>query len=123
MPGPQFWAIAVADLSLADWYADHFELEASAPFTAGDGSRVTILRGESLIVELKQRREQIDRVDGAVGYFKVGWFVESVDNEKMRLEAQGVEVLTPVIEQSEFGIRFFLIADPEGNLIQIFEHL
>lgn len=37
--------------------------------------------------------------------------------------AAGVTIAVPVTDQPEFGIRFFILEDPEGNPIQVFENL
>ena len=40
-----------------------------------------------------------------------------------RLVAAGVPVVVPITDQPELGIRFFIVEDPEGNPIQVFESL
>ena len=128
----QFWALAVRDLSTADWYVRNFGMSVRHEIAAPDGSsRVKILASEAAVIELQQHRDAVPR--GALrqgirdyevhGYFKVGWFVADLDAEYARLVNNGVTVRLKPVEQREFGIRFFMIADPEGNLIQLFQRI
>jgi predicted enzyme related to lactoylglutathione lyase len=119
----QFVGLAVADVGIAEWYARMFALEVTAELSPDDGSRVSILESPDLVVEVKQRARSMPRDADAEGFMKVGWFVPSVAEEHDRLVAAGATIAFPVTDQREFGIRFFMVEDPEGNVIQVFESL
>ena len=121
--GRQFCGLAVADAAIAAWYARVFGMQVTAEVRPADGSLVTILESPHLVVEIKQRARSVPRDPDAEGFMKVGWFVPSVAEEHDRLVAAGVPVVVPITDQPELGIRFFIVEDPEGNPIQIFENL
>jgi predicted enzyme related to lactoylglutathione lyase len=121
--GRQFYGLAVADVAVAAWYARVFAMEVTAEIRPADGSLVTILESPDLVVEVKQRARSAPRDPDAEGFMKVGWFVPSVAEEHARLVAADVTITVPITDQPEFGIRFFIVEDPEGNPIQIFESL
>jgi predicted enzyme related to lactoylglutathione lyase len=121
--GRQFCGLVVADLAIAAWYARVFDMEVSAEIRPTDGSLVTILESPDLVVEIKQRVRSVPRDSEAEGFMKVGWYVPSVADEHARLVAAGVTVGVPITDQPELGIRFFIVEDPEGNPIQVFESL
>jgi catechol 2,3-dioxygenase-like lactoylglutathione lyase family enzyme len=116
----QFWALAVGDVAVADWYVEMLGLTRTATLHQPDGSVVAIVEDDARIVEVKQRSARADREPLAEGYLKVGWFVPSVADEHARLAAAGAAP-GPIVEQPEHGIRFFFVADPEGNTLQLFE--
>ena len=119
----QFCALAVADVAIAEWYARVFAMRVTAEIRPADGSLVTVLESPDLVVEIKQRARSVPRDPDAEGFMKVGWFVPSVAGELERLVAAGVTIAVPVTDQPELDIRFFILEDPEGNPIQIFENL
>jgi TolB protein len=130
--GQQFWAIAVRDLATAEWYERNFGMRVTHSMTAPDqSSQVRILENDAAVIEVQHHRDAVPRQslrpgirDYEVhGYFKVGWFVPDLGAEHARLVANGAQVRLAPVTQKDFGIRFFMVADPEGNLIQLFERL
>jgi hypothetical protein len=45
------------------------------------------------------------------------------EREFCGLAVADVAIAVPATDQAELGIRFFILEDPEGNPIQVFENL
>jgi catechol 2,3-dioxygenase-like lactoylglutathione lyase family enzyme len=54
------------------------------------------------------------RADGLL----VAFVVDDIDAEYARLQAEGVEIVTP-IETESWGERYFQVADPNGVILQL----
>lgn len=48
----------------------------------------------------------------------VAFVVDDIDGEHARLQAEGVEIVTP-LQTEPWGERFFQVADPNGVIIQL----
>lgn len=123
----QFWAVSVRTLQTADWYVLNFGMTVAHEINLPDGSRVRLLENEAVLIEMKQRSEMpsdpASQGGAGYGYFKVGWFVANLGSELERLTRRGIVPVTQIIEQRPLGIRFFVVQDPEGNPVQIFERI
>ena len=122
----QFWAISVRALETADWYVRNFGMKVTHEINPTDGSRVKILENDDAMIEMKPRpaTASVEATNESAthdGYFKVGWFVPSLDTEFERLSRNGVTFSQKPIEEKQFAIRFFIVLDAEGNPVQIFE--
>ena len=129
-PGaPQFIAISVPDApASARWYREAFGLNVLDEIKPPDGAaHVIILASESLLVEILQLRAAKSPGEQAVkqpelthGVFKVGFHVTDLDAAVARLRAMKVAFDTDIIDDTQHGLRFVLLRDPDGNYIQLF---
>ena len=56
--------------------------------------------------------------NSSAGGLLVAFVVDDIDAEYARLQAEGVEIATP-IQTEPWGERFFQVADPNGVIIQL----
>lgn len=133
-PIKQFFAISVADVKeSADWYSKIFGLKETADLKADDGSVHTkILESDFYLVELsqhktgqslKQAAPQIDRNYLLHGFFKVGFYVKDFESAVNFLKENNVQFFGRIIEDEKHGIKFTLIKDNSGNILQVFGKL
>lgn len=59
-----------------------------------------------------------ERIAGSAGQGLLVVFVEEIDAEYARLQAEGVPVVTP-IETEPWGERYFQVSDPNGVIVQL----
>ncbi len=117
---PQYFAVLVKDVDGAvKWYCSLFGLKKLGGSKAKDGSwRIENLINEKLFVEII-RDNRAEKVDRALGFLKVGFYVPDVRSVARRIAQLNGE--TPkVIDFPEFGVQTIQIRDPENNLIQLF---
>ena len=67
--------------------------------------------------DLRNRRADVH------GFFKLGLLVADADAVAAHLEALDVPLKRPLTDDEPFGIRYFLVQDPDGNTWQIIEKL
>ena len=124
-----FLAVSVLDLDAsARWYSEKLGLKVVMRVPKTDGTAVTVLEGEGLIVELIQR-------DGAIslssiapgkdrtlvqGLFKAGVIVEDFDKTVAMLRARAVEIAFGPFPKKPDQRANVCIRDNAGNLIQFF---
>lgn len=113
-------SLNVADVTAsADFVKRHFgfteEMAADGfvSLTRGDaGFHLIFLR--TGLASFKPERMKGRHADGLL----VAFVVDDVDREYARLQAEGVEILTP-IETESWGERYFQVADPNGVVLQL----
>jgi catechol 2,3-dioxygenase-like lactoylglutathione lyase family enzyme len=66
------------------------------------------------LASFKPAQLQGHRADGLL----VAFVVDDIDAEYSRLQAEGVEIVTP-IETESWGERYFQVADPNGVILQL----
>ncbi len=123
--------ITVADAEkTAAWYEATFGLVRRKSGTFPQGKFI-ILGSPVLEVEIIQHEASVDaRRELKIpndylqrGVFKVGFYVDDLDATIARLKERQVRVLMEDGRDPELHLRFALIADPDGNTIQLFQNL
>ena len=133
-PIKQFFAISVADVTeSAEWYNKIFGLKEIADLKAEDGNVHTkILESDFYLIELSQHKTgqslkeaapQIERNYLLHGFFKVGFYVKDFEAVINFLKENNVQFFGRIIEDEKHGIKFTLIKDNSGNILQIFGKL
>ena len=57
------------------------------------------------------------------GYAKLGFMIRDVDKLAAELKRQGVPLRMEPTDDPPFGVRFLLVEDNSGNLLQFFQRL
>lgn len=60
---------------------------------------------------------------GNDGFFKMGFYVENLENLETVLKSRQVTFKYPMMVNDRFKMKLFIIQDPEGNMIQFFKFL
>lgn len=128
---PFFIALSVPDIEAsAKWYREMFGLSVERDMKVPDNSvHIVILRSSKLMIELIQHRDshppstQLDKEYLAQGFTKVGFFVENIESVVNKLKAKGVSFAYDLIEDRGTNVKFVMIRDNSGNLVQLFEPL
>ena len=126
---PLNFGISVADVERsARWYEENLGMvrRKSATFPKG---KVIILAAPNLEVEIIQHAAAVDarkqlniREDYlARGIFKVGFYVDDLDATVARLKQHKVKFYYDHGRDEELHLKFAIIADDDGNTIQLFE--
>ena len=126
---PLNFGISVTDVEKsARWYEDNLGMvrRKSAVFPKG---KVIILAAPNLEVEIIQHESAVDarrqlniREDYlARGIFKVGFYVDDLDATVARLKQHKVKFYYDHGWDEELHLKFAIIADDDGNTIQLFE--
>lgn len=122
--------LSVADLpALTDWYVRALGLEFEREFSVPDiDMRAAFLTGPGFRVELVERRgssssKPADPRAGMLyqGIYHFGVEVESIEPVFDRLVQHGAPVMFEPSDSPIPGERFAIVADPEGNFIELIE--
>ena len=127
--GRQFFALSVPDArASADWYAHAFGVQLLHEIEPADGAaHILILGSDALLIEIMQLRAA--KSPGAAvigsrhlthGIVKIGLYVKDLDAAVAHLRKMNVRFDTDIIEDEKLGMRFVLVKDPDGNLVQLF---
>ncbi len=123
--------ITVADAEkAAAWYEATFGLARRKSGTFPQGKFI-ILGSPSLEVEIIQHEASVDarrelKISNDYlqrGVFKVGVYVDDLDTTIARLKERHVRLLMEDGKDPELRLRFAILADPDGNTIQLFQSL
>jgi catechol 2,3-dioxygenase-like lactoylglutathione lyase family enzyme len=124
-----FFALTVPDVDAsARWYSEKLGLAVVMRDTAPDKTRVVVLEGGGLIVELIQRGNAGAEKNPAAapgdlparGFFKGGAIVADFDRTMATLKARGVEIAFGPFPARSNQRANVIIRDNAGNLIQFF---
>ena len=124
-----FLAMSVPDLDAsARWYSEKLGLKVVMRLPETDGTTVTVLEGDGLIVELIQRDGAFSLSSAAPGkdrtlvhgLFKAGVIVEDFDKTVAMLRAREVEIAFGPFPKKPDQRANVCIRDNAGNLIQFF---
>jgi catechol 2,3-dioxygenase-like lactoylglutathione lyase family enzyme len=91
-----------------------------AEFATGDVALE--LYDRAMMAEIAGRAEASD-ADGAVDRALLTLQVDSVDEAYAALKAKGVAFGVPPTDRPEWGARTAHFRDPDGNLIELFQHV
>ena len=130
--GRQFFALSVPDAQAsADWYGRAFGVTLLHEIRPADGAaRILILGSDALLVEIMQLRDAkspgapvVDARHLTHGIVKIGLYVRDLDAAVAHLKKMQARFDTEIIEERKLGLRFVLVRDPDGNLVQLFSRL
>ena len=120
---PQYFALYVEDVDRSmSWYRAVFGLSELGGSRADDGSwRIENLGNERLRVEII-RDARAQRVERALGFRKVGFYVPDV--EAVADRAQRATGDRPrIVDFESLGQRILQLHDPDGNVVQLMSRL
>jgi catechol 2,3-dioxygenase-like lactoylglutathione lyase family enzyme len=127
--------IAKDGAATASWYRTHLGFatfkEMSLP--ERDSLRIIFLKKDSFMLEIVSKKTVFSVKDREPayrafddprlsGYNKISFRVQDIAALEARLKKAGVTIHLPLIEDKGFGLRTFIAADPEGNLVQFVEY-
>ncbi|GAA4335617.1 VOC family protein [Flaviaesturariibacter amylovorans] len=133
---PDLLSIVVTDIRIAtEWYRDRlgFSTVREIDLPERDSLRIVFLKRDSFLLELVGKRTVFgigSKVPGydrfndprLAGFNKVSFRVPDIEAWERRLKAKGVLFHLPLIHDRNFGLRTFIIADPDGNLVQFVQY-
>jgi methylmalonyl-CoA/ethylmalonyl-CoA epimerase len=132
---PYWAAISVADVDAsARWYQDklHFtvtrrmelpehQLRIAFLDLAGFTLELVEFRDSVSLATVQARIPEVTARDKLQGFLKLGFLVEDVDRLAAELERSGVSLLMEPTDDKPPGLRFFLVEDNAGNVLQFFQ--
>lgn len=122
------------DASIA-WYRDKLGFKVvDTVNNPNSGYRFALLSWNNTLVEIiahakvlsdKQIKAALPDNAGTQGFFKLGFFVDNLEEFQEELKSRGVKILHPVLKAEGFTrkLKLFIIEDNEGNMIQFFNYL
>ncbi len=133
-PEPFFFALSVADVDASvDWYERLFAFETSRQVDLPErGLRIRLLARPGALLELIEssaaaplvrHAPAVERRHEVHGVFKFGFLVADLDEMMDTLEREGVPPRGEVIVEPDGTLRSLQVEDPDGNVVQVFEHL
>lgn len=116
---PQYFALYVEDVDRSvAWYRRAFGVEPLGGSAADDGSwRIENVGNEKLLIEII-RDSRAQRVDRAMGFRKVGFYVPNLEGVADRIERATGE-RPRIVELEALDQRILQLRDPDGNVIQL----
>lgn len=120
---PAFFALQVADAGgMAGWYGRVLGLEVLRVIDDEDrGLRIRILSDGVVGVELIEAPGWEVPPQRHRGIFKAGLFVRDIEAAHEWIHAQGVESDARIVTDEAMQVRTFVLRDPGGNRVQLFE--
>lgn len=116
-----FFAVLVSDVdAAAAWYTRVLEAE-EVRRVEGPTYEIRILRSDHVIVELIREAGAGAGAGRRAGLFKAGFFVDDLFAFHARVLALGADADAEPFVDDALGARSFVMRDPDGNRIQIFE--
>jgi catechol 2,3-dioxygenase-like lactoylglutathione lyase family enzyme len=130
--GRQFFALSVPDArSSADWYERAFGVKLLHEIETPDGAaHILILGTDALLIEIMQLRNARSPGPKVIGerhlthgIVKIGLYVGDLDAAVAHLRGMNAKFDTQIVEDRKLDMRFVLVRDPDGNLVQLFSRL
>jgi catechol 2,3-dioxygenase-like lactoylglutathione lyase family enzyme len=130
--GRQFFALSVPNAqSTSDWYRRAFGVQLLHEIKPADGSaHILIVGTDELLIEIMQSRaakspgaEVIENRHLTHGIAKIGLYVQDLDGAVEHLRGMNAKFATGIIENQKLDMRFVLVKDPDGNIVQLFSRL
>lgn len=126
--GETFFALSVNDIEkMESWYTGLFNLTTINRIDVPDGSvTIRLLHRPGLMIELLKHNQAKARDDENAsfnlhGLFKVGFTISNIDDLFKDIKSRNIETVTDIITDDITNSRFFILKDPEGNLIQLWQ--
>lgn len=132
--GRQFWAVSVPNVdSAAAWYKNVFDLKEASSVSLQDSTFLAkILKGSKIILEIVQVANSNTLADLSLkpgeghkmqGLFKTGFYVKNIEQAKKYFLGKKVTIVYDIFVDKGLGAKSFVIQDPYGNLIQVFQEM
>ncbi|MFP4976191.1 VOC family protein [Paenibacillus sp. CN-4] len=102
----------------AEWFVNHFGFN----IRNDRGNYVSLFRGNRPILDLIESDHEsraVFEVDGRTRWV-ITFFTDDIEALHQRLTSEGVAV-RPISEEGKYG-EFFVFADLDGNLFDVWEH-
>ncbi len=128
---PHTIGIVVSDIQRATkWYENvlRMELYKEMTFPEYDDLKIYFLQGEHFQLELMEKnssfsiseyvRDYSINKEPLIGYSKIVFSVQDIATEYERLSKLDVTEVLGITEDKEFNSVYFIIKDPDGNVIQ-----
>jgi catechol 2,3-dioxygenase-like lactoylglutathione lyase family enzyme len=129
-PSGTFFALSVSNAAVtARWYEEMLGFRVFKRIELPNGGRIVLMENEGAILELIQSPTakapaawHADAKESFMvrGYFKAGFRVAHLDRLLEALRAKKVEIRHGPFDIPEIKVRSFIVADPDGNLLQFF---
>lgn len=130
---PYLVGLSVPDAqAAARWYEEKLGFEETGESNEPNGTRTIVVERGPFAIELLQIRNSYSitkyveahrpssfRLQGIV---KLGFAVDDLDSVLTELAARNVPILQKTTELKQFRLRYLLIQDNNGNVIQLFDH-
>lgn len=131
---PYLVAISVANVDTSyAWYRGHLGFQPlRAPYAPVPGIRIGVLIQGDFRLELIEaagaRRRQSALPDSTRdvslrGFVKLAFRVPNVDSAVAAFRRAGIPIRFGPVSDANFHVRHFLVADPDGNVLQFFQPL
>jgi catechol 2,3-dioxygenase-like lactoylglutathione lyase family enzyme len=131
---PYSVAISVSSVDRsAGWYMEIFGFKpVLGPLSPASGAAVAVLERGDFSIELvsligsRQRAAATPEPNNPVslrGVFKFGVLVKDLDQAFAALKLRNVPVVLAPVDDATLPIRYCVIQDPDGNMIQVFQRL
>ena len=113
---PYLAGVTVPDAdSAAKWYRENLGFTENGTTTINGLRQVVVERGAYAIELLSTRDPR------TIGVSKLGFYVDDLTPVLAELRARGVHIIRDLTTLKQFQIRFVLIQDSNGNVIQLFD--
>lgn len=134
---PYWVALSVPNAeATANWYSENLAFTVTRRMSLPEhGLRIVFLEANGFHLELiesqdivsfaaiRERLPQAKSRDRVQGYVKLGFMLEDVDALAAALKKKGIALRMEPTDDPAFGVRFFLVEDNAGNLLQFFQPL
>lgn len=127
--------IVVRDIQLStNWYEEILDLKLfkEMSFPEYDSLRINFLKGEHIQLELLEKANTFSIRDYVpeysindkplIGFSKIAFEVEDIRKFKEKTKQLKAREITGIIEDAEFNSLYFIIEDPDGNILQFIEN-
>jgi catechol 2,3-dioxygenase-like lactoylglutathione lyase family enzyme len=115
----------------AAWYEQKLGFKLEGASTADDGTIMVVVERDGIAVELLQfkdsfsiRRYRVDYSNASgrlQGIFKFAFAVSNLEAAVVEMKRQNVHVIREITELKALDVKFFVIEDNNGNVIQFFQ--
>ena len=118
--------------SAALWYEDKLGFKQTGESKEPNGTHLIAVERGTVAIELLEIRNSYSIAKYVPAYrptslqlqgiVKVGFAVDDLDSALTELKAHDVPIVLGITELKQFQLRFLLIQDSNGNVIQLFDH-
>lgn len=104
---------------LAEWYTSNFGFESIKNELVYDGFKIQLKKNEEAAdTEILKEAFQVEQIPG---FYKLGFVTNRFDELVTTLKEKGVKFASDVVYNEHLKRKYFLLKDPDGNILQIFE--
>lgn len=130
---PYLTGLSVANAqSAALWYEDKLGFKQTGESKEPNGTHLIVVERGAVAIELLEIKNSYSIAKYVPAYrptsfqlqgiVKVGFAVDDLDSALKELKARDVPIVLGITELKQFQLRFLLIQDSNGNVIQLFDH-